>query len=352
MGLPKININFFGFLKEKSKRVAEGTVVLLLKDDMQVESIVEYTQSSKITGWNENNIDYIKKTLLGEPRKVIAVKVAADAENYEDALKLISNMRFNYLAAPGPGVEDATEIAEWIIEQREVRKKSFKAVLPNAPQDHQGIVNYTTDEHKVGERVYSTSEYTSRVAGALAGLPFERSATYLVFPEVESIKEIEDADAAVNRGELILIDDGEKIKIGRGVNSLQTISAEKGNNEEFKSIRVVEILDMIHDEIHENFENQYIGKVPNIYDNQVLFIADVNRGFSEMGDLSLLDPNAENFVEVDVDAQRQAWENSGVDTSGWDDQEVKEKSFRRHVFLRGKIRVIDTIEDLDLNIQV
>lgn len=353
MGLPKININFFGKMKEKNKRNAAGVVALILKDDTQTGDTFVYKKDSKPEGWTVENLSYINDAFKGGPREVIVERVATDATDYEAALNRLKNKRFNYMAIPGIDSSDTTAVVDWIKEKRSKDRKKFKAVLPNAAGDDEGIINLTAKDMVTKEdKEYTTAEYTARIAGVLAGLPFNRSATYFVLDELKSIHEIDDPDAAVDNGELILINDGENIKIGRGVNSLTSIKPEDRKNNEFKSIRVVEIMDMIHDEIYDNFVNHYVGKVPNIYDNQVLFLADVNRGFDELAGLELLDPGSENKAWVDVDAQREAWEDAGIDTSDWDDQKVKESSFKRNVFLAGSVRIVDTMEDLDFNIEI
>lgn len=352
MGLPKININFFNELVGRGRREAAGIVALILKDDAHGEELTEYTQDSKIEGWDETNTKYIQHALMGGPRKIIIATVPSEAESYDAAFAALSNVRFDYLAVPGVEDKDTDAIQAWVLEQRKVRKFTTKAVLPNTAANNMAIVNFTTEENFDGVDTFTASQYTARIAGILAGLPFNRSATYFVLRELKSVKVKDNPDTAVDSGELILIDDGEKIKIGRGVNSLVTIEEDDRMSDEFKSIRIVDILDMINNEIRTKFEDEYIGRVPNIYDNQVLFINDVNKGFEELAALGLLDPYSVNEVEIDVEAQRAAWYEDGYDTSDWDDQMVKEKSYKRHVFLKGHIRPVDTIEDLDLNIEL
>lgn len=355
MGLPKITINFFSKLIARAKRSAAGTVVLILKDDVQTATTVTYKGVGDIvtTEWSPENLDIINKTMLGEPGKLIIEVVPVATVDYATVLARLVNKKFDYLAIPGIETLKVTDIVTWIKAQRDTGKKKFKAVLPNATSaDHEGIINFTTAGITVAGAPYTTSEYTARVAGALAGLPFSRSATYLVFPEVDSITEIADPDVAVDNGELILINDGEKIKIGRGVNSLKTIAPGSGKSEEFKSIRIVETMDLIREEIYTNFSDNYVGQVPNIYDNQVLFISDINTSFKELGELELLDPDFESLVTVDVVAQREAHELNGTDTSTWDDDKVRNTSYKRNVFLAGKIRMVDTMEDLQFNIEI
>lgn len=352
MGLPKININFFGKMKPKNRRVPEGVVALILKDDSQQEDFIVYKQDDKIQNWNGDNTLYINHALMGGPREVMVVRVPEETTDFEASLDVLKYKRFDYLAIPEIGEGQTEAVAAWVKSKRKNDKKKIKAVLPSHAENHESVINFTAKEIKVGEEEFTTAQYTARIAGILAGLPFNRSSTYYVLDEVDSVLEIDDPDAAVDNGELILINDGKNIKIGRGVNSLKTIQEGENKNDEFKSIRVVAIMDMIHDEIYDNFNDNYIGKVPNIYDNQVLFLNEINRGFTELAGLELLDPNYENLAWIDVDAQREAWESVGVDTTDWDDQQVKENAFKRHVFLAAKIRAVDTIEDLEFNIEI
>lgn len=349
MGLPKIKIDFFTNLKPRNKRDPSGIVALILKDETQSGATFTYKQGAKPTGWSEKNVEYIQQTLKGGPREVIVENIGAE-ETFENALNRLKNKRFNYLAAPE--VTETEEIADWIKTKRKKDSKIFKAVLANHAANHESVINFTADEIKVGEKTYNTADYTPRIAGILAGLPFNRSATYYVLDEIDSVKEIDNPDDAVDAGKLFFVNDGKNVKIARGVNSLVTIQEDEKKNDEFKSIRVVEIMDIIKSEIYDNFNENYIGKVPNIYDNQVLFITEINNGFKELAGLNLLDPNAENLAWIDVDTQREAWELAGKDTTDWDDQMVKENSFKRNVYLAGKIKVVDTIEDLDFYIEI
>lgn len=352
MGLPQINIEFIGKAVTAIKRSQLGIVALILKDDTQTFETVIYKsiEEIEVTDWTPECLDYIQKTFAGTPSKVIIERLDTTAADYNEALKRLNNKRFNYLAIPQIESADGDLISTWIKTKRENQKKTFKAVLPNVVADHEGIINFTTTGIKVGLKEYSTAEYTARIAGVLAGLPFTRSATYFEFPEIDSITEIEDPDKAVDDGELIFINDGENIKIGRGVNSLTTTTGSK--TEDFKSIRVMEVMDLVHDDIRTTFDKFYVGKLNNIYDNQVLFIRSINAYFSGLSDDEILDPSAENKALINVRAQRLAWESIGTDTTDWDDQKVKETSFKKNVFLAGKIKIVDAMEDLDFDIAI
>ncbi|MEH7389653.1 phage tail sheath C-terminal domain-containing protein [Bacillus sp. JJ1474] len=352
MGLPEINIEFKGKAVSAISRSALGIVALILKDDKGTFDSKEYRDISDLVeaDWSADNVDYIKKTLDGTPSKVIVERLDADALNYTEALARLNSKKWNYLAIPGIAALEVSDIVSWIKSKRDNDKKTFKAVLPNIEADHEGVINFTTENIVVAGKTYSASEYTARIAGILAGLPFTRSATYYVLPEVEAITEAADPNAAIDAGELILVNDGDKFKIGRGVNSLTSTTIEK--TEDFKKIKILEVMDMVLDDIRDTFNNQYVGKVPNTYDNQVLFFTSVNAYFKTLAGDDILDPSFENRATVNVEAQRLAWESIGTETTDWDDQKVKNMSFKSKVFAAGNIKIIDAMEDLDFQIAI
>jgi len=348
MPLPEININFSTLASSAVQRSQRGIVALILKNAGAFDT-KEYRAVSEVQSgdWTAENLDYIKKAFLGVPSKVIVERVAADATTYNDALTRLGGKRWNYLAIPGIQSADVAAVATQIKTWRE-NKKTFKVVLPNHAGDHEGIINFATEGIVVGSETYSASEYTSRIAGILAGLSLTRSATYYELPEVDSITESEDPDVDIDDGKLILISDDGKVKIARGVNSLTTLT---GKGADWQKIKIIEGHDLVQEDITRTFNDEYVGKVNNSYDNQVLLISAINaylRGLEG----EVLDPAADNAVGVDVEAQRAAWEGIGTDTSSWDDQRVKQSSFQSKVFLAGSLKFLDAVEDLDFKISV
>ncbi|MCO1599826.1 phage tail sheath C-terminal domain-containing protein [Desulfosporosinus nitroreducens] len=270
---------------------------------------------------------------------------AADID-YTTQLGTLALKKWDWMAIPGIAVEDVADVSVWLIARR-AAKKTFKAVLPNSVSDHEGIVNFATAGIVVGANTYTASQYTARIAGILSGLSLTRSATYFILPEVEGITESAEPDDDIDAGKLILISQNGVIKIGRGVNSLTTTTVSK--SKVFKKIKIVEGIDLIKSDVSKAFADEYVGKVVNIYDNQVLFITAVNSYLRSLeGDV--LDPKGENTVGVNVTAQRAAWEGVGTDTTEMTDQEIKEKAFESNVFLGGNLKFADAMEDLSFEI--
>lgn len=90
----------------------------------------------------------------------------------------------------------------------------------------------------------------------------------------------DDPNDRINNGELIIVFDGKKYKIGRGVNSFVSFTATKG--EDIRKIKIVEGMDLYMDDIRDTFEEYYVGKVINDYDNKQAFVAAIGAYHKEL----------------------------------------------------------------------
>ena len=353
MGLPQINIAFQTLAVTAIARSARGVVALVLKDstDVTFETKI-YTDITQIDplDWTATNLDYIQKAFLGIPTKIIVEREASAAVNYNLSLARLANKKWNYLAIPGLVVGDVATISTWIKTMRDTNKKTFKAVLPISVSDHEGIINFTGSGIKVGATTYTAYQYCCRIAGILAGLPFTRSSTYYVLTEVDSITETTTPDDDIDAGQLILINDGVHIKIGRGVNSLTTTTVTKGAK--FKKIKIMEAIDLMREDIRDTFDSEYVGKVNNFYDNKVLFLTGVNAYFKVLQGDEVLDPNFTALAGIDIDAQELYLQSTGLDTSALTTAQIKEYNTGSKVFVKASGSPLDAMEDLDFSMLI
>lgn len=351
MGLPEVIINFNSKASNVIERSGRGIVALVIQDSTKQIESASYKGLEEVNkeDYTAENYDYISMIFKGAPNKVI-VERASEVTDYTEVLQRLKSKRFNYLTIPKIVEGQAEAIVSWIKNCRNNDKKTFKAVLPNVAADYEGVINFSTDKVKVGSKVYSTAEYCPRIAGILAGLSLSRSATYLVLSEVEAIEENENPNDAVDEGKLILISDGEKIKIARGVNSLVTLTDDK--SEDFKKIKIVEAMDLVKDDIRETFEDSYVGQVINDYDNKSLFLAAINSYFKELEGDNILDSNSENKADINVSAQKKYLIEKQVDVTNLNDQQVKEYNTGSKVFVTSSVKFVDAMEDLYFDINM
>lgn len=354
LGLPEINIVFKTKGTTAVARSARGIVACILKDDTaggQALNTYKSVADIDFTQFTEANYDFLKLIYEGSPTMVIVIRIATTQTNYNTALKKLKDLKWNYLTIPGIDDANKTLVAAWIKEQREQNKKTFKAVLPKCVSDHEGIINLTTDNiaSTVTSKTHTTSEYCARIAGALAGLSLSRSSTFYVLSDITSADVPDDPDDRINAGELVIVFDSEKYKIGRGVNSLTTFTTEKG--EDFRKIKIIEGMDLYQDDIRGTYEDYYVGKVINDYDNKQALVASIGSYHKELlGDV--LDRSYENTVAVDIDAQRQYLESKGKDTSSMDDVAVAKANTGSKVFITSNVKFVDAMEDLTMKVNM
>lgn len=342
MGLPTFEVFFKKKAETAVKRSGNGIVALILMDDTKGETTYIYQKEKEIvkSHWTADNLDFLNKTFMGGPKKVIVERITSDI-NLDDALARLSNKKWNYLAVPSLAEENVKLVSDWIIAQR-AAGKTFKAVLPHSASNNKGIINFDTEDIKVGSKTYTAAEYCARIAGLLAGISLDESATGKVLAETESIRESLTPDNDIDNGKFILVNNGENIEVGRGVNSL---TAPSGNDtDDMKSIKIVEGMDLIRDDIRAAYKENYVGR-SNSLENKELFIAAVNQYFTGLEKAGVLFDGYDHYAEIDVDAQRE-WLSQKYDVSEMSDAEIKQQPTGTFMFMAGYTQMQEAAEDL------
>lgn len=295
--------------------------------------------------------NYLKLVFAGAPSTVITIRRAENAEGYNAELKKLKDLKWNYLTIPGLGSTDTTTISAWIKQYRDDERKTFKAVLAHCKGDHEGIINLTTENISttITGAKHTAAEYCARIAGVLAGLSLARSSTYYVLDDISEAETPDDPDDRINAGELVIVFDGRKYKIGRGVNSLVSFTTEK--TEDVRFIKIVEGMDLYMDDIRETYEESYVGKIINDYDGKQMLVAAI--GAYHKGLLgNVLDKSYDNVVAIDIDAQRTYLESRGMDTSEMDDIAVAKANTGTKVFIASNVKFVNAMEDLKMNVNM
>lgn len=165
----------------------------------------------------------------------------------------------------------------------------------------------------------------------------------------ELVDSDEEVDTAIDAGKLTLYNDGERVVIARGVNSLTTVT--EVETADLQKIKINAIQDQIEGDIYSTINKSYIGNYSNSYDNKCLLITAIKgylRGLEATeGGKGWLKADS-STMEINVAKQKQYLESIGVDTSEMDEQAIKEANTGSHVFLKGTISILDAIEDVDI----
>lgn len=346
MGLPNILIEFKSKASTAIKRGERGVVAVMVLETEEaqwgVKKLEDITQIPETL--TEENRGYIGRAFLGGIKPVKYVQLIT-VDTIAKGLKLLEVTEFDYLAAPHDITpQDATTVATFVKGLRENKNLRVKAVLPNTKADHEGIINFTTEDIVAGGETFTAAEYCSRIAGLLAGTPLSVSAAHYVLSEVTDVPKFtrSELNTRIDAGEFLIFHDGKKVKVGRAVNSLITIGQEK--SEDFKSIKIIDIMDMIYKDVAATCEDSYIGKYANSYDNKCKLIVSIQAYLEALRGEELLDQ--EIFVGIDVELQANYLKGKGIDTTEMSEQEIKEANTQTYVFLMAKYKILNAIEDI------
>lgn len=353
MGMPSVNISFSEKAATAIKRGERGIVALILRDTVGIhKNTFEVLTKTDIPEWiTEDNKEQINLALMGyvnAPKKIIVYAIGEENE-YTEGLKYLETTRFDYLAIPTVETDGkCSEVATWIKTQR-ANGKRCKVVLPNYTGDSEGIINYATEKAIEGDTEYTTEQYCSRIAGLIAGTPLTISCTYAPLMELTDCTRLNkaDMDSAVDAGKFIIWHDGEKVKVGRGVNSLTTTTEDK--NSQYKKIKIVEATDLIYDDLVRTIQDSYIGKYANSYSNKCLLLSAIGTYFSTLIAGGIL---SSAIIEIDIEANKRYLDSKGINTSEMSDAELKQADTDDKVFLKATIKIIDAMEDVSLPINI
>ena len=351
LGMPSITIRFIEKGASAIQRGERGVVGLILRGAApSVNPAVIVTEADIVGTWSAANKQYIKDALVGytqKPKKILAYFVPTTDTDYSDALDYFSSQYVDYLAIPTVNTDELeSSVVSWVKNEWENHNQII-VVMSDTTGDFEGIVNFTTDDIKVGSNTYTAEQYTPRIAGILAGTPMTMSATFAALNEVDDVERLTKTqqDAAVAAGKFILFFDAEKVKAGTAVTSFTTTTSEKGDS--FKKIKLVDTMRQISRDIYTTARDFYIGKYPNTYDNKVMLCNAIKGYFKQLTDI------VENYsIDIDAEANATYLQSKGIDTSSMTTEELRHANTGDKVFLKASMNLVDVMENIDIPIYI
>lgn len=350
MGLPQVLINLKKMGSTALARGQKGIVCVLLKE--LIPGMNTITKESEIpSSLTSENKEHIKRVLAGNPKKIITIENNTIAE----ALELASALEFNYII----GYETLTDeeigsIVTWIKDMRDDKRVYVGAVLPTlvATHNYEGIISIDQEDCKIDSATLTKAQLCAVAAGIIAGCPLQESVTFKEVPILTFAPKYTKTqlDTMIDAGKFVIYDDGRKIKVARGVNSLTTLSGEK--TEDMKYIKILETLDLIRNDIKRFCEDNWIGRYANTYDNKINLVVALEDYLKSLEKDSLLDLN-KSAVNLDLEAIRAYLESKNVQgAADMADQELLEANTGTNVFIYSNCKPTNAIEDITINLYV
>ena len=350
LGLPSINIVFKELGASAIERGESGVIALVLKKtSAETPEILNVYSANNIPVDAESKHKQLINYCLSGSTKSVKKVVVVFAKDTVAGVTALSNTDFNYLVTPYATSEEYDRVISIVGNLRD-NGKMVKYVVANKKADKPYVINFTTKNIVVGGQSVTTAEFTCRIAGILASVPLSMSTTYQPLLDVDSVQLFskEELDTAIGNGELVIYNDGRKVKIARGVTSLVTTGAEMP--EAFRKIKILAIADLIKSDIRNTLEDSYIGKYPCDFDHKCLLISAINSYLLTLEREMLLDKGSE--CEIDIEAQRLYLIGKGVDVETICNNKKKKDNTGDKVFIKINAKILDDIEDIAIEIVI
>ena len=351
LGLPSVNIVFKQEGISAIERGERGIVALVLRDTKALGKHTIYDISDCHSELSEDNKRYILDALKGNTNAPLRIElfVLNAEEEISKALNHFEDTQFDYICSPVFTSEENEEVSVWVKALRDNEGVMVKAVLANEKADHEGIINFTTDNIVTKNKTYSATEFTPRIAGLIAGTSLRIATTYANLSDVVEVPYMSKADATekIGQGEFIIFKQSGEYRVARGINSLTTVSEAKG--EAFQKVKLVDIMDLMTNDIRKTCHKNYIGKYANSYDNKCILMTAIE-GYLEQLVMDGLLEKGTIKVEIDMEAQKAYLKSIGINISEMTEQEIKEYNTRDKVFIAIKCKILDAIEEINLRV--
>ncbi len=351
---PTITITFKQLAMTLIQRSERGTAILLLSDITTGEDSVNVnTRVYKTVAdidesiYTEENIIHIKNCLSYTPYEVVVI--SCNSTRFADFAKAILTIRkTGWIAFAGSEAPEA-ELASW---GKGMEKQGYtdKAVGTQAGTDSKQYVYFNQNAVDKNGNVVTAVNYLPSLLGILAGCNITRGCTNFLCKDLSEVSEADNVDTAVSGGQLVLANEVDGVRIVAGINSLITLNSDTAT-EDMQYIETVEAMNLIMDDIRDEFKNRYQGSFKNKYKYQMLFIGAVNEYLGSLASEDVLDDEFDNKAEIDVEAQRSAWTKVGKsEAADWSDDKVRAMAFKRTVFIACNIKILNCMENLKFTV--
>ncbi len=225
-----------------------------------------------------NNIQSIKFALAGGAKEVLVytMPTAPTTADYVEMREAFEARPFNVFVFDDES--DATEqdnTLAWLQANRTERKHFMFVAGGSATDDQDPSVGNARsvgfDDHCVVNLItgvningvdHSSAAYAPYIAGLIAGTAVNQSITYTQVAVDDVTKRLRNSEivTALGAGSLVLVHDGEKVKVEQGVTTAKS------------KIRNIRSRQAVATDIEKNARDNYIGKLDNNEDGQMALI--------------------------------------------------------------------------------
>ncbi len=187
------------------------------------------------------------------------------SSDYAAFLQALEPYTFDILCLDIVDATIQTAVASFVQRQSNVLGKKCQAVMAQGTAiNSEWVINLYNGVKLNDGTTLTPAQTTWWLAGAEAGAYYNQSLTYAQYPGVVEASPKLTNDQVIEQveaGNIVFIDDFDRVKVCTDINTLTTYTPTKG--EEFKKNRVMRVLDQFCNDVYEHFSNYFIGKLDN-----------------------------------------------------------------------------------------
>lgn len=324
---------------------SKGAVLMLKKNAELTEGDYKVTTFKSAVFELENKTleTKIKQVFRGGASKVILLEYKTNMASVVEVIK--TELNWNWLFSLE--AEDQTSVADYC---KEVKKFGLVYNV-KADSIYVASVNNPSAVLSDGATLDGSSTITGLdllpiVIGVIAGCPYTKSISYKIFTELESVV----LPAEITYGQITLYNEDEGVRVASPVNTLTSTDDEY--TEDMKSIAIVEGMQRMKEDFIYSFRTGYKGKYKNDYNHQCLFLSAGEYYLRQLAEMGILDPAYNNTIDINVEKQRALWKAQGKDSDSWDEQTVKETTYKNMFYPLLNVKFLDAIEGMEMEVDM
>lgn len=216
-------------------------------------------------------------------------------ESHQKFLDKLENYSFNAVCCLSTDDDIKRLYVAFCKRLRDEVGKKFQVVLYDLAADYEGVVNVKNPCSDGLE-----SGLAAWVCGVCAGTPVNRSALNKKYDgecKVFADYKQKELESAVKSGEFTLHRVGSELRVLMDINSLVTLSDERG--EIFRDNQTVRVIDQIGNDIAVLFATKYLGSVPNDAAGRISLWSDIVQHHKQLQDIRAIEYFSDDDVTVE-----------------------------------------------------
>ena len=343
---PTVEVIFTTLARTAIQMGERGILVLLVDDTTSTEKWTELKSVADINTekWTERNAKLIESAFSVFPPSKVKVR-RTNGEEIQTILKELESLKFTQLAVIQSirSEEDLVTITNWAKGPTNKRNVVFTTTL-DADSDSCNVVALGNKivTHKYIDD-YTADEFCVMIAGAMAGIPLNRSLDNIVFGDIVKVDDVEPEN-----GVFLMYNDDDKVRCKLAINNKVTFDSTYSSSTRY--IKIWEGMNILKFDIEDTFKDYWQGLYLNSYDNKLAFCDNVTKVYFAELEPNVLSADYDNRLDIDIEANKRHIILDGKDPDKMTETEIRTYPTGESVYLIGDDKFQNTMINLSLTV--